>query len=67
MCAEILHFSTKSKVHRKFKQVLPISVAQSRDCLTPDSETGFASFRTSRFSSDCAVLRLVAVAVLMVR
>ena len=33
MCAEILHFNTKLKVHRKLNY-LPISVAQSRDCLT---------------------------------
>ena len=66
MCAVILHFSTKLKVHRKLNYLVHL-VAQSRDCLTPDSETGFASFRTSRFSSDCADLRLVVVAVLMVR
>ena len=33
----------------------------------PDSGTWLASFRTSRFSSNCADLRLVAVAVRMVR
>ena len=39
----------------------------SRDCLTPDSETGFASYRTSTFASDWEDMRLVIFAVLMVR